>query len=239
MSQQHRPAGSPASTGGQFTEGRHDEADVALAGAPAVSEHLAELRKNPEATAAYDALIRARDVTAAADELQAAAVYRYIVAQAAAQWPGAAAIRVALDDDQDWYTTAVVDAAGNELAAWPEAGNKLGIAVSEIQECGHAWRVIDDSGEDPLHDGPSDATAGVLRLDQTPFPPAAAPPEPSPVRPSALQTGDVLVGDSGGHAAIVGEVGPSSAWPGFISAEVEHGMLLLDDDVEIMAIQVR
>jgi predicted DNA-binding WGR domain protein len=34
MSQQHRPAGSPASTGGQFTEGRHDEADVALADPP-------------------------------------------------------------------------------------------------------------------------------------------------------------------------------------------------------------
>lgn len=48
-----------------------------------------------------------------------------------------------------------------------------------------------------------------------------------------LVTGDIIVGDSGGLSAIIGEVYESNAMRGFYAVETEHGTLYLADDDEI------
>ena len=46
-----------------------------------------------------------------------------------------------------------------------------------------------------------------------------------------LDSGDTLVGESGGHSQIY-EVNPSSSLPGLLAVETEHGFLYLDPDEE-------
>ena len=46
---------------------------------------------------------------------------------------------------------------------------------------------------------------------------------------SELESGDVLVGDSGG-LSLVNEVNSSSSLPGLLAVETEHGFLYLDPD---------
>lgn len=48
---------------------------------------------------------------------------------------------------------------------------------------------------------------------------------------SALESGDVLIGESGG-LSMVYEVAPSSSLPGLLAVETEHGFLYLDPDSE-------
>lgn len=214
MVQPRQPEGTP--TGGEFAAKAHSEAAVTLDVPPTVSPELAVLH-------------RARAATAAAEEHHARAAYAYLVSEATSRWTGAAAVRVELSDSDDWSVDAVVDAKGNELAGYIEASSALQMPLSEIQECGWAWRMIDDSGQDELHVGEADSTSGVMRLDQS-FPVAVD----SEITPAELEPGDTIVGDMGGTALITGEVGPSSAWPGFVRAEVEQGVLLLDEDLTLM-----
>lgn len=217
MSQPRQPEGTPA--GGEFASRPHAEPAVALDVAPTVSPELA-------------ALHRARAATTAADEAHAKAAYAYLVSEAAQVWPTAVALRLDLDDDSDWRAEQVVDAEGNVLADGLEVASRFQMVVTEIQESGWAWKMIDDTGQDELanpdHDG-FDSEHGVMRFDQ-PFQPVVD----SEVSPAELVPGDTIVGDMGGTALITGEVGPSSAWPGFIRAEVEQGSLLLDPDVSLM-----
>lgn len=49
---------------------------------------------------------------------------------------------------------------------------------------------------------------------------------------SEIQPGDVLQGDSGGYSRVNGNVSPSSAMPGLIAVETEHGTLYADPDTE-------
>lgn len=55
--------------------------------------------------------------------------------------------------------------------------------------------------------------------------------ETKKVRAAQLTNEHVLVGESGGLSAIY-ELGPSSAMPGFMRVETEHGPLYLDPDHE-------
>lgn len=214
MVQSRQPEGIPA--GGQFASSPHTEADVALP-APTVSPQLA-------------ALHRARTATTEAEETHAKAAYAYIVSEAASRWPTAAGMRLERDESSgDWVPDSIVDADGTEVADYMEA-SQMHMMVSEIQECGWAGRLIDNTGEDDLHDPDrvGDEMRGVMRFDL-----AYRPPVDSEIDPGELEPGDEIVGDMGGTARIVGEVGPSNAWPGFVRAEVEQGTLLLDADLPV------
>jgi hypothetical protein len=181
MVQPRQPEGTPA--GGEFAAKAHSEAAVTLDVPATVSPELSALHRARTATAA------------AAEEHHARAAYAYLVSEATSRWTGAAAVRVERSDSDDWSVDAVVDAEGNELAGYLEASSALQMPLSEIQECGWAWRMIDDSGEDVLHEGEADSTSGVMRLDQDFAPPAEA-----PVAPAGLQAGDSIVADSGGSS---------------------------------------
>lgn len=54
---------------------------------------------------------------------------------------------------------------------------------------------------------------------------------------SLLDSGDTLIGESGGHSQIY-EVNPSSSLPGLIAVETEHGFLYLDPDEEYVVLEV-
>lgn len=51
-----------------------------------------------------------------------------------------------------------------------------------------------------------------------------------PVDPVDLDSTMVLVGDSGGLSAIVGDVEASNTMPGMVRVETEHGPLYLDPE---------
>lgn len=211
MSQQRQPEGTPA--GGEFAAKPHSEAAVTLDVAATTTPELV-------------ALHRARTATSAAEEIHAKAAYAYLASEAKSRWTGAAAVRVERSDSDDWSVDAVVDAEGTELAGYLEASSALQMPLSEIQECGWAWRMIDDSGEDELHEGEADSTSGVMRLDQD-----FAPPVDAPVEPARLQTGDSIVTDSGAAVKVVGDV-----WvhQGLVRADVELGTLVMDPDIEVL-----
>lgn len=48
---------------------------------------------------------------------------------------------------------------------------------------------------------------------------------------SALESGDILIGEAGG-LSMVYEVQPSSSLPGLLAVETEHGFLYLDPETE-------
>lgn len=210
MVQPRQPEGTPA--GGEFAAKAHSEAAVTLDVPATVSPELS-------------ALHRARTATAAAEEHHARAAYGYLVSEATSRWTGAAAVRVERSDSDDWSVDAVVDAEGNELAGYIEASSALQMPLSEIQECGWAWRMIDDSGEDELHEGEADSTSGVMRLDQN-FPVAVD----SETAPADLECGDSIVTGSGA-VKITGDV-----WvhEGLVRADVEIGTLVMDPDIEVL-----
>jgi hypothetical protein len=56
------------------------------------------------------------------------------------------------------------------------------------------------------------------------------------LKPIRLGSTHVLVGESGGLSAVYTNDGPSSAMPGLIRIETEHGPLYLDpdEDVEVL-----
>lgn len=214
MSQQRQPEGTPA--GGEFAAKPHSEAAVTLDVAATTTPELV-------------ALHRARTATSAAEEIHAKAAYAYLASEAKSRWTGAAAVRVERSDSDDWSVDAVVDAEGTELAGYLEASSALQMPLSEIQESGWAWRMIDDSGEDPLADPDRagfDSEHGVMRLDQD-----FAPPADAPVAPAELQTGDSIVTDSGAAVKVVGDV-----WvhQGLVRADVELGTLVMDPDIEVL-----
>ena len=54
---------------------------------------------------------------------------------------------------------------------------------------------------------------------------------------SLLDSGDTLIGESGGHSQIY-EVNPSSSLPSLLAVETEHGFLYLDPDEEYVVLEV-
>lgn len=53
------------------------------------------------------------------------------------------------------------------------------------------------------------------------------------IKVSELNSGDILIGDSGNHSVVNGNLYTSSSVPGITVVETEHGSLYMDPDMEV------
>jgi len=207
----------PRGSGGQFAANSHAESDLELAGpdpGQAVEGDLLQLQ-------------HAQGEVLVATERLAQAAYSLVARRTLDTWPDAASIRLYRSSNQ-YQVQEVLDVEGNQVASWVDAGlmdsARITSALDALQGSGRADQYIE-----PHEDG-----AATLRLDRV-----AVIEDRLTVSPADIEPGDTLAGDAGGRLDIGADVGPSSAFPGFVTADVEFGTLLLDADLPVEVIRTR